>query len=95
MHLHLLFSGSFGILPSMQCVICKAMFHAKCQGMISPNLRVFKCRRCMSRRSQQPLQPRAFPQTANDSSTVKLKLPMMPKVLIMYKYLINSKLIFG
>ena len=35
--------GSFGILPSMQCVSCKAMFHAKCQSSaISPNLRVFR-----------------------------------------------------
>ena len=25
--------GSYGILPSLQCVGCKAMFHAKCQGM--------------------------------------------------------------
>ena len=25
--------GSYGILPSLQCVNCKAMFHAKCQGM--------------------------------------------------------------
>ena len=24
--------GSYGILPSLQCVSCKAMFHAKCQG---------------------------------------------------------------
>ena len=26
--------GSYGILPSLQCVSCKAMFHAKCQGTV-------------------------------------------------------------
>ena len=26
--------GSYGILPSLQCVSCKAMFHAKCQGIV-------------------------------------------------------------
>ena len=69
--------GSYGILPSLQCGGCKAMFHAKCQGLISPNLKVFKCKRCLSKRLSQPLLPRA---KANDSSTVKLKLPMVPKV---------------
>ena len=71
--------GSYGILPSMQCVICKAMYHAKCQGLISPNLRVFKCKRCLTRR--QPLQPRAqLPSAGSEGATVKLKLPMTPKV---------------
>ena len=71
--------GSYGILPSMQCVICKAMYHAKCQGLISPNLRVFKCKRCLTRR--QPLQPRAqLPSAGSEGATVKLKLPMIPKV---------------
>lgn len=45
--------GSYGILPSMQCVACKAMFHAKCQGAaFNRNLTVFRCRRCLAKLAQ-------------------------------------------
>ena len=77
--------GSYGILPSLQCVVCKAMYHAKCQGLVSPKLRVFRCRRCTLRLNQ-PQRPRLNPQGPNvtnspvaDGGTVKLKLPMIPK----------------
>ena len=77
--------GSFGILPSLQCASCKAMFHAKCQGLISPNLRVFRCRRCLasmnSPSGRGPGRPRGVTNQSSDanSSSVKLKLPMVPK----------------
>ena len=87
--------GSVGILPSMQCVSCKNMFHAKCQGMISPNLRVFRCKRCLIRLQQiqpkRPLLPQVqvqrqraqgqsgSPNTSGTGASVKLKLPMIPK----------------
>ena len=86
--------GSYGILPSMQCVICKAMFHAKCQGIISPNLRVFKCKRCLNRR--QPLQPRAqLPSAGSDGASVKLKLPMIPKVSYNFTQCGKTKSVFS
>ena len=72
--------GSFGILPSLQCVNCKAMFHAKCQGLISPSLRVFRCRRCMSRMNQPRSRGGHVTQQSSESSpSVKLRLPMVPK----------------
>jgi hypothetical protein len=72
--------GSYGILPNLQCAICKAMFHARCQGLISPNLRVFRCRRCLSRSSMHGTQPQPM-QTfqGQQGSSVQLKLPMVPK----------------
>jgi hypothetical protein len=69
--------GSFGILPSLQCVMCKLMYHAKCQGQVSPKLRVFRCRGCLMRLSTSSAS-RARP-SQELSSSVKMRLPMAPK----------------
>lgn len=79
--------GSYGILPSLQCVMCKHMYHAKCQGQISPKLRVFRCRKCLSRlgatnHRQQSVGGRSVLASSagyDNNASVKLKLPMLPK----------------
>ena len=56
-------------------------------GMVSPNLRVFRCRRCLSRltnqmrnQNQQRGSTSGYNNFASgESASVKLKLPMMPK----------------
>jgi len=80
--------GSYGILPSLQCVSCKAMFHAKCQGVGISDVRNFRCRRCSTKGSSQPARSQNQRSSGGysdqnyavgASASVKLKLPMMPK----------------
>ena len=78
--------GSVGIIPPLQCVKCKNMFHAKCQGVnFKPGMKEFRCRKCLGRQQVQqrrPLLPQVHPrghQNGPQGNAVKLRLPMMPK----------------
>ena len=53
--------------PSMQCISCRMLYHAKCQG-VSQHVRVFKCRNCLSGRTNQIGQ--------EVTGSIRMKLPM-------------------
>ena len=58
--------GANGMIPNLQCISCKCLFHGRCQGA-SMGARNFRCRACVVKSQNRK---------AINENMIKLKLPM-------------------